>query len=1167
MRESAMSTAVDHMPKQAVSLDDKWTIDCGRVVMNGTQAIARVLLAQKTIDEKKGWSTAGYITGYRGSPLGNVDATLWTISERLSQAHIIFQPGLNEDIAATAVHGTQQIEAIPDARYDGVFAAWYGKGPGVDRSGDAFKHGNYAGTHPKGGVLIFYGDDHAGKSSTVAHHSEQAVAASLIPSLYPSNAQELLEFGLLGFAMSRYSGSWVAIKCVNEVAEQTATVEIDIDSFEPIFPPLPTNIADVHIAQRAFNPLRDEQTVVERRLPLVHAFIRANGIDRTVIRAQKTKLGIVTAGKSYGDVRAALDLLGLNEATAAECGISLYKVGCIWPLESQGIARFGRDQATLLVVEEKQSFLEQQIAATLINLAKRPLVIGKLDEEGGPLLSATAPLQAFEIARVIADRLDRLGSLSEAARERVSIWRTASPADTSDVLRRSPYFCSGCPHSRSTRVPEDSLSMTGIGCHTMANFVRPKEALLPTQMGGEGGNWLGLSPFTNTRHIFQNMGDGTYYHSGLLAIRAAIAAGANITYKILYNDAVAMTGGQPVDGPISVAMIAQQVAHEGVAAIILVSDNPDAHRGNPQFPPQMRIEHRDRLDLIQRELRDIPGCTILIYEQTCAAEKRRRRKRGLYPDPPKRLFISTEVCEGCGDCSAQSTCVSLMPVETELGTKRRIDQSSCNKDYSCVDGFCPSFVTIYGAEPRKPTVLSLDENLFASLPEAPRAPIKQSSYNLMVAGIGGTGVVTVGALIGMAAHLEGLSMSLFDMTGLSQKNGAVYSHVRIGRKPEDITTQRLCAGEADLLMAFDVVAALAPESSATLQVGRTRAVANAAVTPTAAFQFDRDLTADPAFLLAKLRKAVGEGGSLVADASALALAILGDTIGANLFLVGVAAQKGMLPVGTAAIEKAVVLNGVAVRFNLKALHLGRLFVIDPERVLALLPSSAGPIEKFRTLDEVVEHRTAHLRAYQGEALVERYRAMIENVRQREVTVVPNADTIALAVASSYAKLLTYKDEYEVARLLTSKTLHDEIAKNFEPGAKIAFNMAPPILARKGSNERLGKREFGAWIRPLLHLLARMRVLRGTQFDPFGYTEERRTERTIISEYESLITRILPALTPENHASASRLLAEAQKIRGFGPVKDESVRSYRETIGNLEREFFAKNSAKKKHHSL
>jgi indolepyruvate ferredoxin oxidoreductase len=1133
--------------------------------MNGAQAIARVLLAQRARDQRNALDTAGYVTGYRGSPLGNVDTTFWSIKQRFAQAHIVFQPGMNEDIAATALHGTQQLDAVQRPRCEGVFAAWYGKGPGVDRSGDAFKHGNYAGSHPKGGVVLFYGDDHGGKSSTVAHQSEQALAASLIPSLYPADVAEILSYGLLAFAMSRYSGSWVGVKCVDEVAEQTATVDLHLDETAaaepaPSGPHLPWLGAPaippegVHIRQGPFDPLRDEQIVLEHRLPRVRAFVLAHGIDRCVIRAPRPALGLVTAGKSYGDVRAALLLLGLDDARAAAIGISLYKVGCIWPLEPKGLAAFAAGNRTLLVIEEKKSLIEQQAAATLINHADRPMLLGKIDETGSPLLSSVLPLEPAVIALAIADRLASLGLLDEAlCAARASLPLTGSGTDAM-VPKRAPYFCSGCPHNRSTMVPDGSLSMTGIGCHTMANFVRPQVALPPTQMGGEGTNWIGLAPFTDTPHIFQNMGDGTYFHSGTLAIRAAVAAGVNITYKILYNDAVAMTGGQPVDGSISAATIAHQVLHEGVKRVVLLSDDPDRHRRAKELPPDVMIGHRDELDEVQRTLRETPGCTVLIFEQTCAAEKRRRRKRGTVPDPPKRLFIAPDVCEGCGDCSVQSTCVSLVPIDTALGRKRAIDQSSCNKDYSCLNGFCPAFLTIHGAEMRKPDVAAADTSL-EDLPPPERAPLGHGAFNLMVSGIGGTGVITVGALIGMAAHLDGLCMSSFDMTGLSQKNGAVYSHVRIARNAAHITSQRLGRGDADLMLAFDLIAALAAESANTIQRGRTMALVNAHVSPTVALQFDRDFAPDPEVLLARLRDQAGQEAVEALDASALAIAALGDAIGANLLLVGVAAQRGLLPVSVASIERAITLNGVAVAFNIRAFRLGRLFSVDPARVRSLAAGSRPPAPPLPgTFAEVVSSRASHLTGYQNAALAGRYRELIDRVAARESSVIPSSDALAHTVARVYARLLAYKDEYEVARLLTQPALAEKLRGTFAPGVRVAFNLAPPILAGRLVNGRPRKREFGAWLRPLLRMLALGRHVRGTAFDPFGYSAERRAERALIGEYEQLVARVLAALTPDTHAAGVQLLSLAEDIRGFGPVKQAAMQRYRERLSKAEQAF-------------
>jgi indolepyruvate ferredoxin oxidoreductase len=1129
----------------AVTLDDKWTLRKGRIFLNGTQAIARALLAQKDLDDAAGKKTAGYVSGYRGSPLGNVDTTLWSIGDRLRGAAIRFVPGVNEDMAATAIRGTQQLAAVPDPLVDGVFAAWYGKGPGVDRSGDALKHGNFHGAHPQGGVLVFYGDDHGGKSSSIAHHSEQAMAAALIPSFYPADLAEIIEYSLLGYALSRYSGSWVGMKLVNEMAEQTATIDVDIDAFAAVLPPAgPLPPEGVHARPRAFGPLREERIVIEHRLPMVADFVRANPVDRTIFRAEAPRLGLVTAGKSHGDTMQALRLLGLDAASAAALGVSLFKVGCIWPLEPTKLAGFAQGHETLFFIEEKQAFVEPQAAALLINQPVRARLIGKRDEEGRPLLPQAAQLEPVGIALAIAGRLRALGiasaAVEDAARALGAMATVPSPADA--VPKRSPYFCSGCPHSRSTRIPEGSLSMTGIGCHTMATFVRPHEALPPTHMGGEGGNWTGLAAFTATPHIFQNMGDGTYYHSGLIAIRAAVASGVNITYKILYNDAVAMTGGQAVDGPISVPEIAQQVRHEGVDRICIVSDTPETWQGHAGLPAGVTVHHRDDLEAVQVNLRGVPGCSVLIYEQTCAAEKRRRRKQGRFPDPARRLFIAEAVCEGCGDCSAQSTCVSLFPAETDLGTKRRIDQSSCNKDFSCLDGFCPSFITVCGAEVRKPQVSTLDPALFANLPPPAAAPLGRDSYNVMICGIGGTGVITVSAIIGMAAHIEGRAASIFDMTGLSQKNGAVFSHVRIAGGPVGLHTPKLGAGEADVLLAMDAVAALADDARQSLGQGRTRALVSSNAAPTAAFQFDRDAKVDAGLLIARLKRGIGAPAVQDIDASAIALDLLGDTIGANMLVVGVAAQRGMLPVGIAALEAAIRLNGTAVAFNLAAFRLGRLLAVAPSAVEAMRPGRRVPA--VRTLAEVVDGHARRLVDYQDDRLAARYRSLVDRVAQAEQAVAPGSDVLTQTVARNYARILAYKDEYEVARLLSSEDLWDRLGREFGDGGRFAFNMAPPLLSRKGRNGRPRKRAFDARLwRPVLRMLSHGRRLRGTAFDPFGYTQERRSERGFIAHYELLVGQTVARLTPGNVEDAAKLLDRAAGVRGYGPVKDEAMAAY------------------------
>lgn len=1135
-----------------ISLEDKWTTCRGRIMLNGTQAIARVLLTQAWLDSRAGLDTAGFVSGYRGSPLGNLDTTLWSISDRLEAARIRFQPGVNEDLAATAIAGTQQIDQIPGAKHQGVFAAWYGKGPGVDRSGDAFKHGNYAGAHRLGGVVLFYGDDHTGKSSTVAHQSEQALAANLIPSFYPTDVGELLHHGLLAFALSRYCGLWTAVKCVNEVAEQTASVNVDLEAFSPILPAilgLPPE--GLHASVRPFDPLRAEQIAYEHRLPLVASFVRSNGLDRTYFRAQRTRLAIVSAGKSYGDVRQALTLLGLDDASASALGISLYKVGCIWPLDGDSIVDFARGHEVLLVVEEKKSFVEAQIASAMANDRAAPRLIGKTDESGAALFSSVLPLNPADIALVISGILKRMGLDEAIVNSAAQLARyTGEPAHTSTV-KRSPFFCSGCPHNTSTRIPDGSLSMTGIGCHTMVNFVSPDKAMLPTQMGGEGSNWTGIAPFSETQHIFQNMGDGTYYHSGLLAIRSAVASGANITFKILYNDAVAMTGGQPVDGPLSVSAIAWQVRSEGVKTIVVLSDNPDFHRRDRSFPSDIIIRNRDDLDEVQRELRTVKGCSILIYEQTCAAEKRRRRKRGALPDPMKRIFIAEDVCEGCGDCSTQSTCVSILPKETPLGLKRAIDQSSCNKDYSCNKGFCPSFITVYGAETRKPARIEINADLFASLPEP---KVAQGRTNIMVAGIGGTGVITVGALLGMAAHIDGRGASVFDMTGLAQKNGAVFSHIRIADAPGEIQTQRLGRGEADLLLAFDLIASLSPEAAATLHPEQTYSIANETVMPTTAFQFDRNTVPEPETLLARLGESVSRDRLASMDASTIAFELLGDTVGANLMLVGMACQKGLLPVSAMSIERAITLNGVAVKLNLAAFRYGRLFAVAPERVRALIPSAVEESVIPTTLEEVVEYHCAYLAAYQDEALSNRFRQQVRAVHMKERAMVPNSDALTLVFARNYAKLLAIKDEYEVARLLTDARLHAMINRAFGPGARIAFNLAPPFL----SNLLLYKSqklEFPSWIvLPILRFLRSMKRVRGTMLDPFGWTAERRAERGLVGSYQALMERTLDKLNSDNLPAALGLMDEIASVRGYGHVREAAMKAYTRRIEIEERLF-------------
>ena len=1143
-----------------VTLDEKYTKGEGRILINGTQALVRTLLLQRELDQRAGLNTAGFVSGYRGSPLGTFDMAMWRAKEHLERAQVTFQPGVNEELAATAIWGTQQLDNLPGARVDGVYGMWYGKGPGVDRCGDVFKHANHQGAHPRGGVLVVCGDDHPGKSSTVAHQSEQALSASLIPCLYPASVQEFIEFGLKGWALSRYSGLWVGFKVVNETIEQTCTVDLARPS---ICLPDKGELAEAATSAMGYvPPIQREIAVRRKRLPLVHRFVRANGLDRKILGDDNAPLGIVATGKAYQDVLQAFQLLGMDTGRAERLGIAVYKVGCIWPLEPTGISEFASGRKELLFVEEKAAFVELQAAEILYNAPVRPVITGKRDPEGRALLPAEVPLEPGIVARAIVARLEALGRADDELRTFLAnIDQGVAPASGPPQATRIPYFCSGCPHNTSTKLPEGSFGMAGIGCHGMAVFAR-QDTMFPGQMGGEGANWIGLSRYTKTPHVFQNLGDGTYYHSGHLAIRAAVAAGINITYKILYNEAVAMTGGQPVDGPISVAEISHQVVHEGVKKCVVVTDNPAAYDSAAGLAAGVEVRHRDDLESIQREFREIPGCTVIIYVQTCAAEKRRLRKRRRMVDPSKRLFINDAVCEGCGDCSVQSTCVSIQPLPTEFGLKRRIDQSSCNKDYSCAKGFCPSFVTVLGGRPSRPGSDAITGPLAADLPSPPAEPsgeIERRGYNVMIAGVGGTGVITVGAVLAMAAHLEGKACSVYDMTGLSQKNGAVYGHLRIARMPSALAAQRLGIGDADLVLGFDLVAALSGDALPTYRKGRTRVVGDARVTPTAAFQFNPDGKADGRILQSRLGVLAGEERCEFIDATGMAVALCGDTIAANFFVVGFALQKGLLPLGAEAIEKALELNGVAVDLNRRALRLGRLWAHDADRIRGVLSDSAAgllaDLPADQELNTLVATRKAFLTAYQDKDYARRYEALVERVRAAEQAMGGGSDELAKAVARYYAKLLAYKDEYEVGRLYADPAFLQKLEQQFEPGYKLRFNLAPPILGQRDPvTGHLRKREFGAWVLPVFRVLAKLRILRGTRLDIFGYFPERRRERKLIAEYEELVARILSELGSSNYAIAVELASIPEKIRGFGHVKERALVQAREQQERLMRRF-------------
>ena len=1133
------------MALAAVTLDDKYELDDGRVYLTGTQALVRLPIMQRRRDERAGLNTACFISGYRGSPLGGYDLALWRAGKFLKRHHIHFQPGLNEDLAATAVWGSQQAMLFPGAKYDGVFSIWYGKGPGVFRSMDPITHGNMAGTTRHGGVLVMLGDDHASKSSTLPHQSEHHMVAAMIPVLNPSSVQEVIDYGLYGWAMSRYSGCWVSLKCIADTMDASASVYVDPNRVSIVTPndfQMPEG--GVHIRWP------DDWNQQEYRLHRYKAyaalaFARANRFDQIVLDSPKPRFGIITTGKAYQDTRHALEYLGIDEKRAAEIGIRLYKVGMSWPLEREGARAFAEGLDEVIVIEEKRAIIENQLKEQLYNWRAdvRPRVVGKFDEKGEWILPSAAELEPAQIARVLARRMAPYFSTS-LIEERLQFLDAKEKALTAPhvAFKRTPYFCSGCPHNTSTRVPEGSRAAAGIGCHYMAVGMDRSTSTF-TQMGGEGAQWIGQAPFTETPHLFQNIGDGTYTHSGSLAIRAAIASGVNITYKILYNDAVAMTGGQPAEGGFTVPQIARQMAAEGVSRIAIVSDEPDKYPGDAGFPSGITIDHRDELDRVQRSLREYKGVSVLIYDQTCAAEKRRRRKRGTFPDPDKRVIINELVCEGCGDCGVQSNCLSVVPVETEFGRKRAIDQSSCNKDFSCVKGFCPSFVTVHGGALRKPKgALSTGKDAYTP-PPPPKLPPLDQPYNILVTGIGGTGVVTIGALVGMAAHIEGKGCSVLDMTGLSQKGGAVFSHIRIGRRPEDVHGVRIADGDAHVLLGCDLVVAAGDESLSKLDSRHSHAVINTFETVTGAFTRNPDLHTPTASLVRSLEDAVGAKNLDRLDATSLATSLLGDSIATNPFLLGYAWQKGFVPVSVEAIEKAIELNGVAVDMNIRAFRWGRLAAHDRAAVERAAAPSVVPVghKLSHSLDEIVARRVDFLTSYQDAAYARRYEALVRRVAEAERMRAKGQTGLAEAAARYYFKLLAYKDEYEVARLLSDRTFLNTIAAQFEGNYELEFNLAPPAIAERDPvTGHLKKRTFGPRMLTGFSLLAKLKFLRGTRFDPFGRTEERRTERRLITEYEALIAELTDKLSPENHRFAMALASLPEQIRGYGHIKDAAI---------------------------
>jgi indolepyruvate ferredoxin oxidoreductase len=1129
------------MPKNTVSLDDKYALDETHQILTGTQAIVRLMLTQRARDVKAGLNTAGYVTGYRGSPIASLEAAFLRAKGLLEPNHIKFMAGLNEDLAATALWGAQQAELRGEGKYDGVFGVWYGKGPGVDRTGDVFRHANHAGTSKNGGVLALMGDDHTCESSTSAHQSEFAFLDYMMPILNPAGVQEILDYGMLGFALSRFAGVWVGIKCVKDNIEATSTVDGRIDRIQVKIPedftPPPGGL-NIRLGDQA---LAKEARLHDFKRPAILAFARANKFDRIITSGgPNAKLGIITTGKSYLDVRQAMDELGIDEVRANELGIRLYKVAMTWPLEPQGVLKFAEGLDTILVVEEKRALIETQVKEQLYDLPNRPRVLGKKDENEQWLFPAKYALDPTDIAIKLGERLIRYGAGDDIKNKVGELKRlTGNRPETAEAITRIPYFCPGCPHNSSTVVPEGSRAYAGIGCHYMAHWMdRSTEGF--TQMGGEGSNWIGEAPFSNTKHVFQNLGDGTYIHSGSLAIRAARAAGVNMTYKILYNDAVAMTGGQTLDGGITVSMILQQVLAEGIEKVVVVTDEPYKYPAG--FIPQgVPVYDRRDLQMVQKELRETPGVSVLLYDQTCAAEKRRRRKRGLFPDPDKRVFINPAVCEGCGDCGVKSNCVAVVPLETELGTKRAIDQSACNKDFSCLNGFCPSFVTVHGAKVAKAKrPASGVGTMLSSLPE-PKQPALDHPYTMLVTGVGGTGVVTISALLGQAAHLEGKGFGAIDMTGLAQKGGAVACHMRVARDVAQIHAIRAGVAGADLVLGCDLVVTASNRVLETVKPDHTTIVYSDYEMSTAEFTRKANLRIPGEALKHAIAERAGKAPVHHFDAHTAAVKLFGDSIAANIFLVGYAYQLGCIPIGADAIEQAIELNGAAVEMSRNAFRFGRLAAHDMSAIERMIGSAARATTPTPfTLAELTSHRASLLIGYQDIALADSYRARIEKVAAAERSKAPGRSGLAEAAARAYYKLLAYKDEYEVARLFTDPEFEKALAGQFDARGKLEFHLAPPLLARRDKTTgEPRKMKFGSWMLPVFRLLAKGKSLRGTAFDVFGYTAERKAERQMIADYEKLLDEISERLTTANHTTAVALATLPLDIKGFGHIKERN----------------------------
>ncbi len=1105
------------------NLDDKFDLTKTRIYTSGTQALVRLCLMQAARDRAAGLDTGGYVSGYRGSPLGGLDLQFGRAKKYLEDAQVIFEAGLNEDIAATAIWGTQQAELRGDGKHNGVFAMWYGKGPGVDRSGDAIRHANLAGTSPNGGVLLLMGDDHTCESSTTAHQSEYALVDAMVPVLNPASVSEIIAYGLHGWALSRFAGVWCGLKCVKDNVESSGSIDVSLDSFQTTLPTdfdMPLGGLNIRLND---HPTVQEARLHQHKLNAVLAYTRANKLDQTIYTGGNSpKIGIVSTGKSYMDTLQALDELGIDEARANALGLALYKVAMPWPLEPTGIAEFAKGLDQIIVVEEKRGLIEDQLRTLLYGRENQPGIIGKKSETGSTLFQPEMALNAVQIAAAIGQRLLTLKGGQSLENKVSDLKARLSETRIELPVARGLVFCAGCPHNSSTVLPAGARGFSGIGCHWMAQFMdRGVEGY--THMGAEGSNWIGEAKFSTCDHVFQNIGDGTYNHSGIMSIRAAAGAGVNMTYKILYNDAVALTGGQLHDGGMDAYDVVAEVLAAGVTKLEYVTEDP-ARIDRSRLPSGIKIHHRRDLQKVQEEIAHVKGVSVILYDQTCASEKRRRRKRGLMADIDKRLYINPEVCEGCGDCGIQSNCVAIQPLDTPLGRKRKIDQSVCNKDFTCADGFCPSFVTVMGGTPRK-TKATLTN--LPNLPEPDSKPDLTKPYSILVTGVGGTGVVTIGALVGMAAHLDGKGSGIIDMAGLSQKGGSVYSHIKIAATPDAIKTIRVADGCADLMLGCDVVVGAGNAALSTLSKS-TQALINTHEQMPREFAYERDFTLPTDLMHSRVTDTVGHDNAAFVDASNYATQLLGDSIGTNLFMLGAAYQKGLIPLSAKAITHAIDLNGVATEMNKNAFALGRHWVQDHSRLDALLPTTTAP--EPETLDAIIADRATRLTAYQNADYADSYRSFMAKVSDKPY---------AIAVARNLYKLMTYKDEYEVARLYSDPSFMEKLHDQFEGDLKLKISLAPPLLSRPDPVTGKAKKiEFGAWIFPVFKVLAKLKNLRGTPFDPFGYSSERRRERALIEEYKSMVLGIKESTKPETALELANL---PEGIRGFGHVKAASVR--------------------------